>query len=40
MMSFDSSQGGEVPIELTKVDDDNLKGTLSTFEATAKRVNA
>ncbi|QHW01591.1 hypothetical protein GJR95_36800 [Spirosoma endbachense] len=38
MMYFDSSQGGEVPIELTKVNDDNLTGTLSTFDATAKRV--
>lgn len=38
MMYFESSQGGEVPIELTKVDDNNLKGTLSTFDATAKRL--
>ena len=38
LMSFESSQGGEVPIELTKVDDDTLKGTLSTFDATAKRL--
>ncbi|GAB3787424.1 hypothetical protein GCM10028818_52380 [Spirosoma horti] len=38
MMYFESSQVGEVPIDLTKVDDDNLKGTLSTFDAAAKRV--
>ncbi|GAB4024604.1 hypothetical protein [Spirosoma koreense] len=38
MMYFESSQGGEVPIELTKVDDNTLKGTLSTFDATAKRL--
>jgi hypothetical protein len=38
VMYFESSQGGEVPIELTKVDDDNLKGTISTFDATAKRL--
>ena len=38
VMYFESSQGGEVPIELTKVDDNNLKGTLSTFDATAKRL--
>ena len=38
VMFFESSQGGEVPIDLTKVDNDNLKGTLSTFDATAKRL--
>ena len=38
VMYFESSQGGEVPIELTKVDENNLKGTLSTFDATAKRL--
>lgn len=38
VMYFESSQGGEVPIELTKVDNDTLKGTLSTFDATAKRL--
>lgn len=35
---FDSSQAGELSIELKKVDDDNLKGSLMTFDATAKRV--
>lgn len=35
---FESSQGGEMPIDLAKVDDDNLKGSLMSFEATAKRV--
>lgn len=35
---FESSQGGEMAIDLTKVDDDNLKGTLYNFDATAKRV--
>ncbi|TAE23423.1 MAG: hypothetical protein EAZ91_22445 [Cytophagales bacterium] len=34
---FESSQGGEISIELTKVDDDNLKGSLMSFDATAKR---
>ena len=38
LMYFESSQGGEVPIELTKVDNDTLKGTLSTYDATAKRL--
>lgn len=38
VMYFESSQGGEIPIDLTKVDTDRLKGTLSTFEATAKRL--
>lgn len=35
---FESSQGGEISIDLTKVDDNNLKGTLMDFTATAKRV--
>ncbi len=35
---FESSQGGEVSIDLTKVDNDNLKGSLSSFDATAKRL--
>lgn len=38
VMYFESSQGGEIPIDLTKVDNDTLKGTLSTFDATAKRL--
>ncbi|MDB5242569.1 MAG: hypothetical protein JWP57_3194 [Spirosoma sp.] len=38
VMYFESSQGGEIPIDLTKVDNDNLKGTLSTFDAAAKRL--
>jgi hypothetical protein len=38
VMYFESSQGGEVPIDLTKVDNDTLKGTLATFDATAKRL--
>lgn len=38
VMYFESSQGGEIPIDLTKVDTDSLKGTLSTFDATAKRL--
>lgn len=38
VMYFESSQGGEISIDLTKVDNDNLKGTLSTFDATAKRL--
>lgn len=35
---FDSSQAGEIAVELAKVDDDNLKGTLMSYDATAKRV--
>lgn len=36
---FDTSQAGEIPIELTKVDDDHLKGSLmNMFESTAIRV--
>ncbi len=35
---FESSQAGEIAIELTKVDDDNLKGALMSFDATAKRL--
>jgi hypothetical protein len=35
---FESSQGGEMTLDLAKVDNDNLKGTLFTFEATAKRL--
>lgn len=35
---FESSQGGEISIDLEKVDDNNLKGKLMDFEATAKRI--
>jgi hypothetical protein len=35
---FDSSQGGEISINLAKVDDDHLKGSLMDFEATAVRL--
>ena len=36
---FDTSQAGEIPLELTKVDDDHLKGSLmNMFESTAVRV--
>jgi hypothetical protein len=35
---FESSQGGEISVELEKVDDNNLKGSLMSFDATAKRV--
>lgn len=36
---FDTAQAGEIPIELTKVDDDHLKGQLyNMFEASALRV--
>ncbi len=36
---FETAQAGEIPIELTKVDDDHLKGSLmSMFDATALRV--
>ena len=35
---FESSQAGEIAIDLAKVDNDNLKGSLMSFDATAKRV--
>lgn len=36
---FNTDQAGEIPIELTKVDDDHLKGMLfNMFESTALRV--
>ncbi len=36
---FDTAQAGVIPIELTKVDDDHLKGSLmNMFESTALRV--
>ncbi|PSL19887.1 hypothetical protein [Dyadobacter jiangsuensis] len=35
---FESSQGGETILDLAKVDQDNLKGTVHDFEATAKRL--
>lgn len=35
---FDSTQAGELAIDLKKVDNDNLKGALMSFEAVAKRV--
>ena len=36
---FDSQQAGEIPIVLSKVDNDNLKGQMmDMFEASAKRV--
>lgn len=35
---FESSQGGEIAIDLTKVDGDNLKGSLMSYDATAKRL--
>lgn len=35
---FESSQGGETILNLAKVDQDNLKGTVHDFEATAKRL--
>lgn len=36
---FDSSQAGEIGIDLTKVDDDHLKGqVMSMFDTTAVRV--
>ena len=38
VLVFESSQGGEMSLDLAKVDNDNLKGTLYTFEATAKRI--
>lgn len=38
VIHFKSSQGEDTSIDLTKVDDDNLKGTLMGFSATAKRL--
>lgn len=36
---FESSQGGEIALELAKIDNDNLKGILmDSFDATAKRL--
>jgi hypothetical protein len=35
---FESSQGGEISIDLAKVDTDNLEGTLMSFPAKAKRL--
>lgn len=35
---FESSQGGETILDLAKVDQDNLKGSVHDFEATAKRL--
>lgn len=36
---FDTAQAGEIPVELTKVDDDHLKGSLmNMFDATALRL--
>lgn len=35
---FESSQAGEISIELAKVDNDTLKGSLMSYEATAKRL--
>jgi hypothetical protein len=35
---FESSQAGEISVDLDKVDDNNLKGSLMSFEATAKRI--
>lgn len=36
---IDTAQAGEIPIELAKVDDDHLKGSLmNMFETTAVRV--
>lgn len=35
---FESSQGGEIAMELAKVDDDHLKGSLMSFETTATRL--
>ena len=36
---FESSQAGEIFINLNKVDENNLKGILYSFDATAKRIN-
>ncbi|AUD02462.1 hypothetical protein [Spirosoma pollinicola] len=36
---FDTAQAGEIPVELTKVDNDHLKGSLmNMFDSTALRV--
>ncbi len=35
---FESSQAGEISIDLTKVDDDHLKGSLTSYDAKAKRL--
>ena len=35
---FESSQGGEISIDLAKEDADNLKGSLMNFDAKAKRI--
>jgi hypothetical protein len=35
---FESAEAGELSIDLAKVDDDNLKGTVYNFETTAKRL--
>lgn len=35
---FESSQAGEISVDLDKVDDNNLKGSLMSFDATAKRI--
>ncbi|WP_345247916.1 hypothetical protein [Nibrella saemangeumensis] len=35
---FESSQGGEMAMDLAKVDNDTLKGMVFNFDATAKRV--
>ena len=35
---FESSQGGEISIDLDKIDNNTLKGALMSFEANAKRV--
>lgn len=36
---FDTPQAGEIPVELNKVDDDHLKGSLmNMFDSTALRV--
>ncbi|WP_460941574.1 hypothetical protein [Spirosoma daeguense] len=35
---FETAEVGEIAMELTKVDDDNLKGTTYNFDTVAKRV--
>jgi hypothetical protein len=35
---FESSQGGEMAMNLAKIDNDNLKGMVFNFDATAKRI--
>ncbi len=35
---YRSGEGKEQVIDLTKIDSDNLKGTMYTFDATAKRI--